>query len=154
MNWRKELEEWFVSHEQEGLDLCADLIRQNTVNPPGNEYLAAQVVEEYLKGYDIPSQKYEGAPGRTNLIAAVGSGSPVVFVPAHTDVVPAGDGWTQDPFEMTIKEGYIYGRGVNDDKGPLVSLLLLAAFLSQHQDKFNGTLLVGAVADEETGSDL
>jgi len=154
MNWRKELDEWFVSHEQEGLDLCADLIRQNTVNPPGNEYLAAQVVEEYLKRYGIPSQTFEGAPGRTNLLAAVGSGSPVVFVPAHTDVVPAGDGWSQDPFEMTIKDGYIYGRGVNDDKGPLVSLLLLAAFLSQHAGEFNGTLLVGAVADEETGSDL
>jgi acetylornithine deacetylase/succinyl-diaminopimelate desuccinylase family protein len=154
MKWLAMLEEWFDSRGQEGLDLCAELVRQNTVNPPGNEYLAARVVEEYLQRYGISSNTYEGAPGRTNLLAPVGSGSPVVFVPAHTDVVPAGDGWEQDPFEMTVRDGYIYGRGVNDDKGPLVSLLLLAAFLSQHTDEFNGTLLVGAVADEEIGSEL
>lgn len=154
MNWITSLDEWFDSREQEGVDLCAELVRQNTVNPPGNEYLAARVADEYLQRYGIATYTCEGAPGRVNLLASVGSGSPVVFVPAHTDVVPAGDGWEQDPFELTVRDGYIYGRGVNDDKGPLVSLLLLAAFLSRHTDEFNGTLLVGAVADEETGSEL
>ena len=39
---------------------------------------------------------------------------------AHVDVVPAGVGWTQDPFTMTEREGYLIGRGVIDDKGPAV----------------------------------
>ncbi len=152
MNWKQALTDWFADHEQEGIRLCADLVRQNTVNPPGNEYLAARVVAEWLEKYDIPSTVFESAPGRANLIASVGSGSPRLFVPAHTDVVPAGDGWEQDPFELVVKDGYMYGRGVNDDKGPLVSLLLLAAFLARHAGEYAGTLIVGAVADEEMGS--
>lgn len=152
MDWHIALKEWFSTHEQEGIDLLAELVRQDTVNPPGNEYRAAKVVEKYLARYDIAVEKYEDIEGRTNLLASVGSGSPIVFVPAHTDVVPVGDGWDTDPFDPVIRDGVMYGRGTVDDKGPLASILLLAAFLSQHTDKFNGTFLVGAVADEEKGS--
>jgi acetylornithine deacetylase/succinyl-diaminopimelate desuccinylase-like protein len=77
-----------------------------------------------------------------------------VCVPAHTDVVPVGEGWDTDPFEPVIKDGCMYGRGTTDDKGPLASTLLLAAFLKQHEDEFTGTFLAGAVADEEVGSAL
>ena len=42
---------------------------------------------------------------------------------AHMDVVPAGDGWESNPFEMIYKDGCIYGRGVSDDKGPAVAAL-------------------------------
>ena len=44
-----------------------------------------------------------------------------VTVMAHADVVPEGEGWDQDPFEVVEKEGILYGRGVADDKGPLLS---------------------------------
>ncbi len=152
MNWKNELASWFKEHEKEGVELLGNLVRQNTVNPPGNEYLAAEVVGAYLQGYGSPSTTHEAEQGRTNLLAKVGDGSPVVFVPAHTDVVPPCDGWDTNPFEPVVRDGYMYGRGTVDDKGPLVSLLLLAAFLKQHEGEFRGTLLVGAVADEEAGS--
>jgi succinyl-diaminopimelate desuccinylase len=152
MDWHSKLKDWFSTHEQEGIDLLAELIRQDTVNPPGNEYRAAEIVEKYLARYDIDAVKYESVEGRTNLLASIGTGSPVVFVPAHTDVVPVGDGWDTDPFDPVIRDGYMYGRGTVDDKGPLASILLLAAFLSQHTDSFTGTFLLGAVADEEKGS--
>ena len=46
----------------------------------------------------------------------------------HVDVVPAGDGWSTDPFTLTEKEGFIYGRGVADDKGAaMISLYCLKA---------------------------
>lgn len=152
MDWHKELETWFDTHADEGTALLAELVRQDTVNPPGNEYRAAEVVAAYLARYGIASETHEDAPGRTNLLARVGTGAPVLFVPAHTDVVPVGEGWSHDPFDPVVRDGYIYGRGVADDKGPLASLLLLAAFLKQHEGAFRGTLLAGAVADEERGS--
>ncbi len=152
MKWQHELAQWFESHVAEGTEVLCDLVRQNTVNPPGNEYLATEVVQAYLARYGITSEIHESAPGRANLLARVGTGAPVLFVPAHTDVVPVGEGWEHDPFDPVVRDGYVYGRGVADDKGPLASLLLLAAFLKQHEHAFRGTLLVGAVADEERGS--
>ena len=41
----------------------------------------------------------------------------------HLDVVPVGTGWTNDPFTMVEKDGFLYGRGVSDDKGPVVACL-------------------------------
>jgi len=154
MNWKNELESWFDQHEKEGIDLLCELVKKDTTNPPGNEYLAAEIVESFLKKYDIDSKTFEAAPGRTNLLAKVGNGTPTVFLPVHTDVVPAGNGWSTNPFEPVIKDGCLYGRGSADNKGPLVSVLLLAAFLKNFENTFKGSVLVGAVADEECGSEL
>ena len=45
-------------------------------------------------------------------------GSDLIGIVCHLDVVPAGDGWTTSPFELTLKDGILYGRGIVDDKGP------------------------------------
>lgn len=42
----------------------------------------------------------------------------LIGIVCHLDVVPAGDGWTTSPFELTLKDGILYGRGIVDDKGP------------------------------------
>ena len=47
-----------------------------------------------------------------------GSGSKMIGIVCHLDVVPSGKGWTFEPFAMTVKDGVIYGRGIVDDKGP------------------------------------
>ena len=52
-----------------------------------------------------------------------GSGEETVGVLAHLDVVPAGKGWSTDPFKMTIKDGKMYGRGVIDDKSSAIAAL-------------------------------
>jgi len=147
------LKSWFEEHEQEGIDLLCELVKKDTTNPPGNEYLAVEVVKTFLEKHNIEYKTYEAIPGRTNLLAKVGKGSPTVFVPAHTDVVPAGNGWDSNPFEPIVKDGCLYGRGTTDDKGPLVSTLLLAAFFKKYENEFKGSMLVGAVADEECGSE-
>lgn len=56
-------------------------------------------------------------------VVSYGDGSETVGVLAHLDVVPAGKGWTTDPFQLTIKDGKMYGRGVIDDKGSAVAAL-------------------------------
>lgn len=82
----------------------------------------------------------------------VGNGPKNITIMAHADVVPAGSGWNQNPFEVVEKDGVLYGRGVADDKGPLVSCYYgLKALrdnnlLGNYQIRF----LVGG--NEETGS--
>lgn len=53
----------------------------------------------------------------------IGEGPRLIGILSHLDVVPAGDGWTQDPFGGEIVDGKIYGRGTTDDKGPTIAVL-------------------------------
>lgn len=69
----------------------------------------------------------------------------------HVDVVPEGFDWTNDPFTMTEKDGYLYGRGTQDDKGPVVACLYALKALKEEGlvPKTNIRLVLGC--DEETG---
>ncbi len=55
--------------------------------------------------------------------ATLGDGENPIAVLGHLDVVPTGDGWTRPPFGAEVEDGKIYGRGTNDDKGPVLSAL-------------------------------
>jgi len=71
---------------------------------------------------------------------------------AHTDVVPAGEsGWEQEPFELTESDGILRGRGVSDDKGPLLAAFYAMKLLKENNlfGKYQVRLLVGG--NEETG---
>ena len=52
-----------------------------------------------------------------------GEGDETIGIIGHLDVVPAGDGWSFDPYSGAVEDGYIYGRGTTDDKGPIVAVL-------------------------------
>ena len=69
----------------------------------------------------------------------------------HLDVVPQGNGWTADPFDMQVRDGWIIGRGVADDKGPSVLCLYALKFLKEQGVplKYGVRALLGA--NEETG---
>ena len=71
----------------------------------------------------------------------------------HLDVVPEGEGWTVPPYEMTVKEGKVYGRGTSDDKGPVIcALYALKAIKDLGIDlSYNARLIAGT--SEETGSE-
>ena len=82
---------------------------------------------------------------------SVGSGDETFLVVAHGDVVPAGDGWTKPPYELTRENGVLYGRGVLDDKGAAVAAMysLAAVKNSGKEPKMKVSLVVGG--DEECG---
>lgn len=71
----------------------------------------------------------------------------------HLDVVPEGDGWSVPPYEMTVKDGKVYGRGTSDDKGPVIcALYALKAIKDLGIDlSYNARLIAGT--SEETGSE-
>ena len=74
---------------------------------------------------------------------------------AHSDIVPLGQGWSFDPLHVTRKEGYLIGRGVLDDKGPLVLSLYAAHFFARHMkrtgERLPYTLRCIVGTNEETG---
>ena len=69
----------------------------------------------------------------------------------HLDVVPQGNGWTAAPFDMQVKEDWIIGRGVADDKGPSVLCLYALKFLKEHNIPLRYTVRALLGANEETG---
>ncbi len=80
-----------------------------------------------------------------------GEGEEIAAVLTHVDVVPAGEGWSVQPFSLTEKDGRLYGRGVVDDKGPAMTVLYCMKALKDNGiiPKRKIRLIIGAA--EETG---
>ena len=134
------------------------LIRINTVNPPGNEMAVARYLETALQAERIETHLFEPAPNRAAFVARIrGSGAkrPVIIM-AHMDVVGVErDGWSVDPFEGVVKDGYVYGRGAIDDKGMLAANLETMLLLKRHWVDAGAMLsrdvIFVANSDEEAG---
>ena len=150
----KEIVDHIQNQEKEIIRLAKELIDVDTTNPPGNEYLAVDIVKKYFNTHRIRYDTYEKAKGRTNIIGYIGSGNPILLVACHLDVVPSGDGWSTGPFEAVVSNGRIYGRGASDNKGQMASMLVLARYLKENESKLNGSFLLIGAADEERGSSL
>jgi succinyl-diaminopimelate desuccinylase len=140
------------AHAADLTGYLSDLVRARSVNPPGDEFRPAKVLTDFLRGLGVPYETFEKVTGRTNIVARIGSGRPRVLVPLHLDTVPAGTGWETDPFEPTIKDGRLYGRGTKDDKGHLAACMMAARYLVERAAGTPGTLILVGAADEEAGS--
>lgn len=137
---------------QEARNLLGQLIAVETV--ASNETKALEPIAERFRAAGVPVQMLESAPGRGNLIARVkgnGSKRPLLLL-AHVDVVPVvGQPWTVPPFKLTEKDGYLYGRGVNDDKGMAAANIAIALEVARSKIKLSRDLIVALTAGEETG---
>lgn len=138
--------------EDEMLELASKLIERNTVNPPGNEYMVRDILIEYLRKIGAEVKIFEPAPGRSSVLGYLGKGRPCVAIISHMDVVPPGEGWDFNPFSPRIKQGKIYGRGTIDNKGPFAASWAGIKALLDTGISFKGSIVLGAVADEERGS--
>jgi acetylornithine deacetylase/succinyl-diaminopimelate desuccinylase-like protein len=141
------------SNELDPIGLLKDFVAVDTINPPGNEINAVRFYAEIFDQYGISYQVAESAPGRGNIWARIEGGDlPALMLLQHTDVVPADkEYWETDPMLGTIKDGYLYGRGVIDMKG--LGIAHLVAFLSayKNQEKLTRDIVFLATADEEAG---
>ena len=121
---------------QQTVELLTGLVKIDTSNPPGNEIIAAQYIKGLLDAQGISSEIVESAPGRASLIARLkgnGSKKPLLLM-GHLDVVGVERSkWTVDPFGAVIKDGYLYGRGAEDDKG--MDAANITVFLKLDRDK-------------------
>jgi acetylornithine deacetylase/succinyl-diaminopimelate desuccinylase family protein len=153
MDYGRTIDDWFARRREELVEVLSALIACRSENPPGDEAAAAEVVTDYFDACGIPYERHDAAPRRANVIGRVGAGPTTLFAAGHLDVVPAGEGWTRDPFRPVVEGGRLTGRGAGDNKGPTAGLLLTARCLKECF-ALKGTLLAGAVADEEHGSVL
>jgi succinyl-diaminopimelate desuccinylase len=144
------------------VQFTVDLVRIPTVNPPGDEYEAcARFVGDHLdrRKFDVEYITADGRPEHTRRhprINVVGSrrgtgGGPVVHLNGHIDVVPAGDGWTVDPFGGVVRDGRIFGRGVCDMKAGLAAAVYAAEAIERAGVRLPGTIEISGTVDEESG---
>ena len=80
-------------------------------------------------------------------------GAPLIGIPAHIDIVPVGEGWTGDPLKLRIEDGKAYGRGVADDKGPLVASLWAIKRLREEKLPLRHRVRLIVGCNEESGSE-
>jgi len=141
--------------------LTQDLVRIPTVNPPGDEYEAcARLLGDDLRRrcFDVELLAAEGRPEHTarhprvNVVGARrGGAGPVVHLNGHIDVVPAGDGWTVDPFAGIVRDGRIFGRGVCDMKAGIAAAVFAAEAIARAGVPMPGTIEISGTVDEESG---
>src|SRR4051794_9277587 len=113
-----------------------DLIHLDTTNPPGNETRVAQYLKQVADREGIQAELLGDNPQRLNFIARLrgtGKQRPLLLI-AHSDVVPADRSqWSVDPFAAVVKDGYIYGRGAEDDKQLLAAELAVMVDLKRRK---------------------
>lgn len=136
--------------------LTQKLIQINSENPPGNEGPIARFVAEKLRSAGLKVKFYSFAKNRPNVIAVLkGKDSKrALLLSPHLDTVPAGGGWSVEPFAGKILKGKIYGRGASDCKGNLAVGMEALLSLAEDRVKLNHDIIFAATADEESGSAL
>ena len=135
----------------ETLNIAKELISKKSITPEdaGCQDLMIQRLEKL--GFEIENMPHGDVK---NFYAKKGTRSPLIVFAGHTDVVPPGplEKWVSPPFEPTIKDGYLYGRGSEDMKGcTAASMVSVFKFIKENKD-FNGTISFIITGDEEADS--
>ena len=129
-------------------ELAKELISRVSVTPEDagcQELIAARLTELGFQTRQI------NAEGVHNLWAWRGTGSPHLMFAGHTDVVPPGpvEQWQTPPFEPTVKDGQLYGRGAADMKSSLAAMIVAVEDATKHAEQNCGTLSFLITSDEE-----
>jgi len=146
----------------EMLQFARELIDIPTVNPPGDRYPECiDRIGSRLEQFGCVLQRVSAEGHRDhsarfprhNLIATrTGQASrPLLHFNGHIDVVPAGAGWTREPFASSLENGKLYGRGSSDMKCGLAAAIYAAEALRRAGVPLRGSLQVSATVDEESG---
>lgn len=147
---------WIDAHEQDLINDTARLVAVRSVRgepAPGAPFGEgpARALDEALdicSGYGFSVKNYNGYVGTADLNAL----PPQLDILGHLDIVGEGEGWDTDPFTAAVRDGCLYGRGTDDDKGPVAAALLAMRCVRDLGVplEYNARLIMGT--DEESGS--
>ncbi len=134
--------------------LTQELLRFNTINPPGMERACARHLGKLLEDAGFRCTYHEFEEARTTLVAEIGGRAdgkaPICFT-GHIDTVPLGAApWTRDPFAGETDGDKMFGRGVSDMKSGIGAFVTAAIALAPHLRNSPGLVLV-LTAGEEVG---
>lgn len=130
------------------LALAKELISRQSVTPADAGCQDLMIERLKALGFEIESMVFEDT---TNFWARRGTQSPLFVFAGHTDVVPAGplSQWHTPPFEPTVIDGFLHGRGAADMKGSLACMIVaVERFIAEHPDH-QGSIGFLITSDEE-----
>lgn len=128
------------------IDFACDLITRPSITPD-DAGCQAQIAEWLSQASFAITHLPFGAVD--NMWATHGTKGPTLCFVGHTDVVPSGKGWKTDPFTPIIKDGFLYGRGAQDMKGPLAAMITAALDFVTQYPAHPGRIAFLLTSDEE-----
>lgn len=130
------------------VELAMELIRRPSVTPEDAGCQELMISRLEPLGFKIERLPFEEV---TNLWARRGDSGPLFCFAGHTDVVPPGplERWRFPPFEPTLEEGYLYGRGAADMKGSLAAFITAVERFVEHHPQHQGSIALLITSDEE-----
>ena len=160
----EQLDSWIDAHFDEQIKFLQALIRVPTDTPPGNNAPHAERTAELLRAMGLEAEKYPvpeaevracGLQSITNLVVRrkYGSGK-TILLNAHGDVVPPGEGWTQDPYGGNIDQGNIYGRAAAVSKCDFSTYTFAVRALEEVAQPVTGKVELLFTYDEEFGGEV
>ncbi|KKI92119.1 acetylornithine deacetylase [Bacillus sp. SA1-12] len=140
---------YFDSNEL--IEILCGLISKNSENPLKTEEAAAFYIKEILLSNGIETELSWAEKGRPNVLARLKGNQPgpTLLYNGHLDVVPAGSGWSVDPFAGLIRDGKVFGRGAADMKSGVAAMIYTAIILKRMGTPFAGELILFFNVDEE-----
>ncbi|MBU2548248.1 MAG: M20 family metallopeptidase [Proteobacteria bacterium] len=142
------------SFQDEAIAFLADLVRAESVNPPGDTRRVMDAVLDMARTFTDQVRVVAAEPEAPNVFITLHPGGrPQLLYNGHLDTVPPGDvsQWRVEPFGAVIRDNRMYGRGVADMKGGCAAMLMAAKALQLENAPLRGSLVVNFVSDEETG---
>ncbi|MBR0665804.1 M20/M25/M40 family metallo-hydrolase [Roseomonas hellenica] len=145
-------------------EFLAALVRTPSDNPPGDLAGAAEVAAALLEGLGLTVERHavpadaaakHGLASVTNLVVRHRFGpGPTIALNAHGDVVPPGEGWTQDPYGAAIVDGWMYGRGAAVSKSDFATYTWALLALIASGAALGGAVELHFTYDEESGGEI
>ena len=152
---------------EELVEFLRELVRIPTENPPGRNYPeCARAIGRKMEQAGCAVEYVQAPPELLAELAPQGQGlprpnvvgrfpgareRPCLHLTGHYDVVPAGEGWSMDPYAAQLVEGRVYGRGAADQKSGIAAQLFALKALQRCGCRPSGSLVLSATPDEETG---
>ena len=146
---------WFNPSPEESRERDVQAVIKKRMQTLGAEVETWEPNVEELAKYEgrpgyYADHKFEGRPNQAAVLKGSGNGRSMLLT-GHVDVVPAGSGWTVDPFGAERRDGIIFGRGTVDMKGGIAAMIMAVEAIIKSGYRLKGDVIVGTVVDEEAG---
>jgi succinyl-diaminopimelate desuccinylase len=158
------IREHVAAHASDEVEFLAELVRTPSDNPPGDCAAQADVTANRLETLGFTVERHgvpphlcraHGMVAVTNLVVRRTFGpGPTIALNAHGDVVPPGEGWSEDPYGARTVDGVMYGRGVAVSKSDIATYAFALLAAERSGARLDGSVELHITYDEETGGEI